>query len=97
MLVNDGDVHELGGSFDQAIIFLATSLLRFETSQEEGTQWYSLYKDELKNLKRNNVDKIDWTASLKPPTGLFGSSDAVRPYLNYTQAGSYYGPRSGGY
>lgn len=95
MLVNDGDVHELGEQFDQSIIFLATSMLRFETSQEEGKEWLALYKDELKTLKRNNVDKIDWAATLKSPFDIAGGDDIVRPYLRYSQAGSYFGPRVG--
>lgn len=93
-LVNDGDIHEFGQEFDQAIIFLATAIMRYEDSQEEGDKWIALYKDELKQLKKNNIDKIDWLPRLmKPETGWFGGTMAHK-HLSYAQLGGYYGPRS---
>lgn len=72
-LVNDLDVHELGDAFDEAITLLSVSKLKYEQNQKEGDRFFSLYVDELKSLKRVNVDKIDWLPTLKKPNeGTFG-------------------------
>lgn len=67
-LVNDGDVSELGQEFDEATILLATAKIKYETSmKEDGDVFYAMYQDEIKSLKRTNVDKIDWYVNLKRP------------------------------
>ena len=91
-LVNDTDVHELGQEFDESIILLATAKMRFESNQEEGDKWFALYKDELKSLKRTNVDKMDWFPKLD--SVILRSTSSVHPFLSYQQIGTYYGPSS---
>jgi len=94
-LVNDSDVHELGQAFDEAIILLATAKLKYESNQKEGDKFLGLYKDEIKVLRRVNIDKIDWIPRLKRRresrnnnAGLIGRG------LLYSQAGSQFGPSS---
>ena len=90
-LVNDEDVHELGQEFDEAIILLAVSKIKFETNQDEGTKWFQLYKDELKSLRKTNVDKIDWGMKLERPYMNGGAGNFISPTLQYRQIGPYYG------
>ena len=47
-LVNDEDIHELGQEFDEAIILLATSKMKYENNQTEGDKFYALYQDEIR-------------------------------------------------
>jgi len=91
-LVNSNDVHELGQEFDEAIILLATAKLKYEANLKEGDKFVGLYQDEIKNLKKTNIDKIDWFPKLRRPmpSGRLG----VHPHLSYNQVGSYYGPSS---
>ncbi len=93
-LVNDGDVHELGADFDEAIILLATSKIKAESNQSEGQEYYGYYVDEVRSLRRTNMDKIDWLPTLKKPTQS-GSNDlrVGNSILRYRQIGSNYGPR----
>lgn len=92
-LVNDNDIHELGQEFDEALILLSVSKIKFENSQEEGKSYFDLYQDEIRSLRRNNVDKIDWFPTLKRP--YWGNSRRVgSTILNYDQAGPYYGRSS---
>lgn len=89
-LVNDGDVHELGQDFDEAIILLATAKMKYENNQAEGDRFLALYKDELLSLRRTNMDKIDWFVSLGRP---FSSRQGlVHSQLSYSQIGPNYGP-----
>ncbi|MBU2177431.1 MAG: hypothetical protein KJ556_20255, partial [Gammaproteobacteria bacterium] len=88
-LVDDDDIHELGQEFDEAIILLATAKLSYEQSKSDGDKFFGLYKDELKSLKKTNVDKIDWLRKLGRPNEIEG--DYVHPYLQYRQIGPYYG------
>lgn len=91
-LVNDNDVHELGEEFDEAIILLASGKIRLDNNQEEADKYIALYKDEIGNLKKTNVDKIDWFPKMKRPN----QSDSI-PLgrgLLYAQAGSMFGPAS---
>lgn len=74
MLVNDGDVSELGEEFSEAIILLATAKLKAEQNQEQDTDYYKMYNDELMSLRRTNVDKIDWAPRLNSPVGDYGGS-----------------------
>ena len=92
-MVNDGDIHELGGEFDQAIIYLAIAILKYENNQDEGDKFIGLYKDEVRNLKRTNVDKIDWLPRLKRAKNSQGPDGIlVNRWLSYQQVGSDYGP-----
>jgi len=85
-LVNDGDVHELGEQFDEAIILLSTAKIRYQNSEKEGDNFIKLYSDEIKSLRRTNVDKIDWAAILKRPNES-RVSPMARRFLNYMQIG----------
>lgn len=67
MLVNDGDVSELGEDFSEAIILLATAKLKAEQNQKEDSDYMAMYRDELNSLRKTNVDKIDWYPKLMPP------------------------------
>ena len=93
-LVNDGDVHELGEDFDEAIILLATAKIKAEANlNAEADRFMLLWQDEMRSLKRVNCDKFDWYPSLKRPRQ--ASSDALAaPNLLYRQAGSNFGPAS---
>lgn len=91
-LVNDGDVHELGQDFDEAVILLSTAKINFETNQDEGVKFFELYKDEIRSLRKDNVDKIDWF----PKLGRQGDSMSdpmVHSQLSFRQVGANYGPR----
>jgi len=94
-LVNDGDVHELGGEFDQSLIYMAIAILKYENNQSEGDKFTGLYVDEVKKLRRSMMDKIDWFPTLKRPKDSRQTSTVlkVHPYLGYQQVGSQYGPR----
>lgn len=90
-LFNDNDVHELGEQFDEAIILLSSSKLQLETGQQEGTNFATLYSDEVKNLRKTNVDKMDYLAILN--RGSRKRLDPlIHPNLSYAQIGGYYGP-----
>jgi hypothetical protein len=92
-LVNDDDVHEMGQEFDEAIILLSVAKIKYQEAQQEGDKWFALYTDELKNLMKTNVDKIDWIPILKRP-----SQDRTDPFvvknLLFRQVGPAYGPQS---
>lgn len=94
-MVNSGDVSPLGHDFDEAIILLATSKVDYETNKVEGDRMFAMYRDELKSLKKNNVDKIDWFPKLRRAKDSFGGAGVagVHPYLGYNQVGSNFGPR----
>ena len=90
-LINDDDTHELGHEFDEALILLSTSKMNYEQGKD-GDKFFALYKDELKSLRKNNIDKIDWFPKLKKanPQSIGG----VHPHLSYSNFGSYFGPRA---
>lgn len=90
-LVNDEDIHELGQEFDEAIILLATSKMKYENNQSEGDKFYALYQDEIRSLRRTNSDKIDWFPKQGRPN--LGRVSMVHPYLSYAQVGANYGRR----
>jgi hypothetical protein len=90
-LVNEEDIHELGQEFDEAIILLATSKMKYENNQTEGDKFYALYQDEIRSLRRTNADKIDWFPKQGRPN--LGRVSMVHPYLSYTQIGANYGRR----
>lgn len=91
-LVNDNDIHELGQEFDEAIILLSVAKIKAESGQQEASNYYGMYQDELRNLRKTNMDKIDWYPTLQSPYGTRGHG--VHPYLSYRQIGSAYGRRS---
>lgn len=93
-LVNDGDVHELGHDFDEALILLSTAKMNYEQNKDEGDKYFALYKDELKTLKKTNVDKIDWFPKLQRGNQSSSISPLLHPYLAYNQAGVSFGPRT---
>lgn len=93
-LVNDGDVHELGQDFDEALILLSVAKIKYQDSQKEGDRFIALYQDEIKSLKRVNVDKIDHFKMLRKPGALGGASDYFTRGINYSQLGGNYGPIS---
>lgn len=91
-LVNDGDVHELGQESDEAIILLATMKVKAESDQAEADRFAMIFMDELKSLKKTNVDKIDFFPHLERPSGA-RKGMGLRG-LFYNQVGSNYGPSS---
>jgi hypothetical protein len=96
LMVNDEDVHELGTDFDNAIIYLATAIVKYENNQSEGDKFTALFQDEMRSLRRVNSDKIDWIANLKRPKesrhprGRHWTTGGVYPQ----QIGPYYSNRS---
>ena len=97
MLVNDNDIHELGEDFDSAVVFLATAIMRGETSQKEGTTYLGMYKDELKTLKRSHIDKIDWLPRLQSGNLISKLGGRFHRAVSYGQIGTggWFGPRVG--
>jgi hypothetical protein len=93
-LVNTDDVHELGQEFDEAIILLSVAKIKYQDSQKEGDRFLGLYKDEIRNLRKTNMDKIDWFPSLRRPTLHRTAGTRAHPFLLYRQAGSNFGPAS---
>lgn len=97
-LVNDDDMHEMGHQFDEAIVLLSTAKLNYEQNKKEGDRFLTLYADEVKNLRKHNIDKIsNWMPSLRRVphrNGGFGGQTGSR-FLNFGQLGGQFGPRSG--
>ena len=92
-LVGDGDVHELGQQFDEAIILLSVAKIKAEQSQKEAANWFAMYSDEIRSLRRTNLDKIDWFPSLQRPS-LSGGDALVHSNLSYRQVGAFFGRSS---
>lgn len=92
-LVNDTDIHEFGQDFDEAIILLSVAKINVENNKDEGTDFFQLYQDEIRSLKKTNVDKIDWFPKLGRGVQSIGSG-SVHPILSYQQIGPNYGPGS---
>ena len=93
-LVEDGDVHELGQDFDEAIILLSVAKVKAESEIEGATNFFSLYKDELRNLRKQNADKPDWFPTLKGPRSRFGFRFGPHPFLGFGQVGPHFGRRT---
>ena len=91
-LVNDGDVHELGQNFDEAIILLSIAKLKAETNQQEAGAFFNMFIDELRSLRKTNIDKIDYFPTLLSPYGT--RRYGIHPHLSYRQIGSHFGKRS---
>jgi hypothetical protein len=92
-LVNDGDIHELGQDFDEAIILLSVSKIKGETEQAGAGSFYQMWQDEIRSLRRTNMDKMDWFPKLERPAGS-NRDRSVRPNLLYRQVGPNFGSRS---
>jgi len=90
-LVNDDDVHEMGQEFDEAIILLSVAKINFETNKDEGTDFFSLYRNEVQSLKKHNIDKIDWFPSLRGRRR--SGIGLVHPSLSFAQVGPHFGRR----
>lgn len=93
-LVGDNDVHELGQEFDEAIILLATSKLKAEADIAEGDKFYLLYTEELRSLKKTNLDKMDFFPILRRPYNNRNSDAFIAPNMLFRQAGANFGPAS---
>lgn len=91
-LVNSGDIHELGQEFDECIILLAVSKVTMEQNKEEGDKFYSLFKEELKTLRRENMDDISWIPSLHKPKESYQQDLFINPNISYSQLGGNFGP-----
>jgi len=91
-LKDSGDIHELGQEFDEAIILLSVAKLKYQDDQKEGDRFMSLYTDELRSLRKTNIDKLDFFPTLQRPWGR--GVGLVAPNLSFNQVGSYYGPSS---
>lgn len=92
-LVNNGDVHELGQDFDEALILLACMKLKSEQNQKEYQDFRSQYRDEMRSLRKTNIDKMDWIPKLKSEFNSANNNSLITPYLSYRQVGSQFGPR----
>ena len=92
-LVADNDIHELGQEFDEAIILLSTVKIKAQDAQREADTTYGMWMDEIRNLRKTNMDKIDWFPTLKKPGYGLGSSRVHRNLL-FRQVGPYYGSSS---
>ena len=88
-LVSDGDIHELGQEFDEAIILLSVAKIKAENSQQEAATFYTMWQEELRSLRRTNMDKLDFFPTMRKP--FESNDDLVVKNLQYRQAGSYYG------
>lgn len=93
-MVNNDDVHELGQEFDEALILLATAKIKYQDNQKEGDRFLALYQDELKSLRKNNADKLDFLNTLKSHEQSPSRSRNFNGLLSYSQLGGQYGPRS---
>jgi hypothetical protein len=93
-LVNDGDIHELGMEFDEAIILLACAKIKYQENQKEANNFFSLYKDELAVLRRYNMDRnLDWRPILKRPSQRRGRRGFLNKNIVWDQLGGNYGPQ----
>jgi hypothetical protein len=92
-LVNSGDVHELGDKFNEAIILLAVTRIKYEQGQtDDGDKMRDEYKREIRKLKKRNTDKIDWIPKLKRPSESGRIDPLVHSSLAYSQVGANFGP-----
>lgn len=92
-LVGDGDIHELGQEFDEAIILRASAMIKYETDQKEGDKFVALYTNEIRNLRKTNMDKIDFFPKLRKPKEE-RIDLLVTDNLLFRQIGVNYGPTS---
>lgn len=92
-LVNDGDIHDLGFEFDDAIVLLATSRIKYDQSQlEDGDKFFALYTKQLNTLRRKNADNLGWIPTQLSPRDRMVDNRLHRN-LSFSQIGSgWYGP-----
>lgn len=94
-LVDDNDIHDMGVDFDQAIIYQSIMILKYEQNMDEGDKFAALFKDELRSLRKTNMDKIDWFPSLKRAKDSIRNNRnrlGINNILQYQQVGANYGP-----
>jgi len=93
-LVNDGDIHELGQEFDEAIILLSVSkIMAYQGKTKDADKYFGFYSDEIKSLKKKNADIAPWNPRLlKPKESRSLTSGKVHKYLGYGQLGGQFGP-----
>ena len=92
-LVNDVDFHELGPEFDESVILLAVAKIKYQNSQVEGDRFFSMYRDEIRSLRRKNADKLDEILELlRPREESQGTSSFIHPQLSFNQLGGQFGP-----
>lgn len=97
-MVNSGDTHELGQDFDEAIILLATAKIKAEENQDEADRFLLMYRDEIKNLKKMNMDILpNWHPKLRRPKDTrILTGGLIRRNLAFMQLGGSYGPTASG-
>jgi hypothetical protein len=94
-LVNDGDVHELGSEFDEALLLLSCAKIKYQENQKEANNYFSLYQDELRVLRRYNMDRnMDWRPGLKRPSQRRGRRGFLNKNVIWEQLGGNFGPGS---
>jgi len=94
-LVADGDVHELGHNFDEAIILLSVAKIKAEAHQKEAVNFFNMYLDEVRSLKKDNADKLDWIPTLRRQRdNPRASRSFLHRNLSYLQVGALYGTSS---
>lgn len=91
-LVNAEDIQEMGQEFDETIILLSVAKIKYQTSKREGERFEKMYKDEIKTLKRTNIDKVDHFRTLQRPF-LHRGRELLHRNLSYAQLGGNFGPR----
>ena len=92
-LVEDEEVHELGGDYDEAIILLATArALGAERQKAERDTFMADYRLELDSLRRKNADNIDYIVSQMLRGSNIRRSDFLAPGVLFRQLGSHFGP-----
>lgn len=93
-LISDSDVHELGEEFDECIILLAIAKIKLAANQKESAdRYFTLYQDEVRSLRKTNVDKMDWFPKLKN-RNQHASDFFVNPNLGLRQFGGDFGYRT---
>ena len=96
MLVEDDEVHELGGDFDEAIILLATArALGAERQNLEHDRMMDDYNSELRSLRRRNADNLDYIIQQMLRGSRVRRGDFLAPGVLFRQLGSNFGPRVG--
>lgn len=93
-MVNDGDVHELGQEFDHAIILLTVAKIRYQNNQKEGDRFLTMYTDEMKSLRRQNADRLDYLNMLRRPEHSTFTDQGIHSQVLYQQLGGQFGPAS---
>lgn len=93
-LVNDNDVHELGPDFDELIVLMAAAKLNTQQSKKEAKDFFAMFKDEIRVLRRKNADRLDWLPRLQRHSDIGRGRSGLHKSLSYSQVGQFYGPSS---